>query len=98
MTTRTFRITSILETALMPQHMVLTDESHTHRGHMGAKEHAKSLGEGGRHINPTETHFALEISAVALHGLSRVAQHQKIYNLVADEFKTGLHSLRISVV
>ena len=45
-----------------------------------------------------ETHIALEISAIALNDLSRVKQHQLIYDIVSEEFKTGLHSLRIKVV
>lgn len=94
--TRSFRIHTILSEALAPQHIELLDESHTHKGHSGVKEHAQNQ-IGSTHMNPDETHFSLKISAQSLTGLSRVAQHQKIYALVADEFKSGLHSLRISV-
>lgn len=95
-TTRSFRIESILKDSLAPSHFVLSDESHTHKGHSGVREHSQN--QSISHQNPHETHFLLEISAEALNGLSRIKQHQAIYTLLADEFKTGLHSLRIRVV
>jgi stress-induced morphogen len=101
--TRTERIHELVMTALAPTHMLLTDESAQHRGHKGVAELKKSLmqeNDSHEHIahDLLETHLALEISSVALNGLSRVIQHQRIYELVADEFKTGLHSFRIKVM
>ncbi|MDP3372582.1 MAG: BolA family protein [Candidatus Paracaedibacteraceae bacterium] len=94
--TRALRIRAILTEALAPQYIELIDESHTHKGHGGVKEHAQNQIHS-MHLNPDETHFSLIISAQSLKGFSRVVQHQKIYTLVADEFKSGLHSLRITV-
>ncbi len=105
------RINTILTNALTPSHLHLTDESAQHAGHLGVKEmlHGRNGNQsshdqdGHQHgiqpqINSLETHFSLEISATALVGLSRVLQHQTIYNLLKNEFLTGLHSLRIRVV
>jgi BolA protein len=101
--TRAERMHVLLTAALAPTHLLLVDESAQHRGHKGVEELKESLiQEDDSHEHGPkdllETHFALEISATTLNGLSRVKQHQRIYEIVAGEFKTGLHSLRIKVV
>lgn len=101
--TRAKRMHELLTNALAPTHLLLIDESAQHRGHKGVEELKKSLIQKDSSAEHTskdilETHFALEISATALNGLSRVKQHQRIYDIVADEFKTGLHSLRIKAI
>ena len=100
---RAERMHGLLTKALAPTHLLLADESAQHRGHKGVEELKKSLiQKDGSHEHGEkdllETHFALEISATTLNGLSRVKQHQLIYEVVADEFKTGLHSLRIKIM
>ncbi len=101
--TRTNRMHVLLTAALSPTHLLLVDESAQHRGHKGVEELKKSLiQEDDSHEHGPkdllETHIALEISAAALDDLSRIKQHRLIYNIVSEEFKTGLHSLRIKVV
>ena len=101
--TRAIRMHSLLMNALAPTHTLLVDESAQHRGPKGVEELMNSLmqeDDTQKHISNDllETHFALEISAAALNDLSRVKQHQLIYDCVAEEFKTGLHSLRIKIV
>jgi stress-induced morphogen len=101
--TRTKRMHDLLTHALTPTHLLLIDESAQHRGHKGVEELKKSLiQEDDSHEHGAkdllETHFALEISATALNSLSRVKQHQRIYDIVSDELKTGLHSLRIKIM
>lgn len=67
-----------------PYFMEITDESHLHKGHAGARP------EG-------ESHFSLTIEASSLEGLTRVQQHQRIYAALDDFFtKEGLHALRIT--
>ncbi len=79
---RAERIKKILSEALSPSHLELQDESVKHRGHSGARP------EG-------ETHFHLKISTPGFASLTKVQRHQKIYALLAEEFKTGLHALSI---
>lgn len=68
--------------ALSPTHLDVVDESENHRGHGGWRE-------GG------ETHFRVTIRAAAFDGLTRVACHRKVNELLADEFARGLHALAI---
>lgn len=102
-TTRAERMHDLLTHALAPTHLVLIDESAQHRGHKGVEELKKSLAQEGDSQGHSEnklleTHFSLEISGKTLDGLSRVKQHQLIYDVITDEFKLSLHSLRIKVV
>jgi BolA protein len=82
--TRAARITHILTQALAPSQLELRDESHKHAGHAGASPAG-------------ETHYRLVIASAAFEGKSRVAAHQAIYALLADEFTTGLHALAIEL-
>ncbi|MES2252127.1 MAG: BolA family protein [Pseudomonadota bacterium] len=105
---RAARMSDLLANALAPTYMLLVDESAQHQGHKGVTELQQTLiqedidhGQSDqKHATSDllETHFSLEITAEILNGLSRVKQHQLVYNSVADEFKTGLHSLRIKIV
>jgi BolA protein len=58
------------------------DESHLHAGHAGARP------EG-------ETHFRVEITAIAFAGQSRVARHRLIYDALADELAGPVHALAL---
>lgn len=61
------------------------DESSLHAGHIG---------------NPNgnaESHFAIEINAKELDGLSPIKQHRTINKLLKDEFASGLHALSIRI-
>ena len=42
-------------------------------------------------------HSRIRISATALDGLSRVNQHRKVNEVLADELKTRVHALAIEV-
>lgn len=59
------------------------DESHLHQGHPGAKSGA--------------SHFALTITSNAFDGLSRLKQHQLIYEELKDLIPAEVHALRIRV-
>ncbi len=81
------RIQLHLENALKATYVHLRDDSHKHAGHV----HGPSGGD-------LETHLFLTIESPELTGLSRIKQHQKIYNLLKDEFQNGLHALQIKVI
>jgi len=77
-----------METALVaqlaPASLTLIDESGLHRGHAGAQP-------GG------ETHYRLVIVADAFVGLGRVARQRLVYDLLREEFDTGLHALALEL-
>lgn len=79
---RSDRIVFILTQALKPSYIELIDDSAKHAGHAGAKD-------GG------ETHYTLKICSATFNGQSKVARHQKIYGLLGEEFKDGLHAFAI---
>lgn len=66
--------------SLQPQSLVITDESHRHAGHAGAKE-------GG--------HYDLQIVAEAFTGKNTVARHRMIYAATGDLMQRGIHALSI---
>ena len=66
-----------------PAALSVVDESHRHAGHAGARE-------GG------ESHFRVEIVSDAFAGLSRVARHRRVHEVLAEELRGGVHALAIT--
>jgi BolA protein len=77
------RIRDKLSIGLKPSRLEVVNESHMHAGHAG------SPGTG-------ESHYRVLVVAEAFQGLSRVARHRLVNDLVADEFRAGLHALAVS--
>lgn len=75
-------IRSRLFEALRPDALTVTDESHLHAGHAGARP------EG-------ETHFRVQVTAQAFAGKSRVERHRMINALLAEELRQRVHALAI---
>jgi BolA protein len=71
-----------LATALAPELLEITDESHLHAGHAGARD-----GRG---------HFYVRIASPRFQGLSRLAQHRLVYDALGDLMATDIHAVRIS--
>lgn len=76
------RIIQKLENELHPLFLEVKDDSAKHAGHVEAGQ---------------ETHFSIIIQAPALTPLSRVAAHQRIYQILDHELKTGVHALAIQI-
>jgi len=76
------KIEAKLMAAFTPSSLTVTDDSHQHAGHGGARE-------GG------ETHFSIQIVSSAFAGKSRVEMHRAINTLLADEFAERVHALAI---
>ncbi len=70
-----------LEANLAPELLTITDESHLHRGHVGAQD-----GRG---------HFAVVISAKAFVGKAPLARHRLVYSALGDMMETDIHALRL---
>ncbi len=67
--------------ALQPSHLEITDESHKHAGHEGARD-----GRG---------HFSLDIVSEAFAGLAPLARHRRVYQAMGDMMQTDIHALSI---
>jgi BolA protein len=72
-----------LDRAFHPVQLEIVDESHLHAGHAGARE-------GG------ESHFRIEIVSEAFAGLSRIARHRRVHEVLADELNGGVHALAVA--
>jgi BolA protein len=67
--------------ALNPDSVEITDDSHLHAGHAGARD-----GKG---------HYSVRIVANGFAGLRPMARHQLIYRAVADMMHNDIHALSI---
>ena len=74
-------IERVLHAALAPTALSITDDSHLHAGHAGARE--------GRH-------FSVRIASPRFAGLSRVARHRLVYDALHRLMPQGIHALAIS--
>jgi BolA family transcriptional regulator, general stress-responsive regulator len=81
---REARITQALNVALQPTHCTLENESHLHRGHVGA-----TTGKG---------HFRLHIVAAAFAGKTALARHRMVYSALASLLDTDIHALSIEAL
>lgn len=84
--TSSARIAAIRErltAALEPRLLEITDESHLHAGHAGARD-----GRG---------HFHVRVASSRFNGLSRLAQHRLVYEALGDLLSTDIHAARISI-
>lgn len=82
--TRAFRIEAALKARFSPEELVLTDESHRHAGHAGARP-------GG------QTHYRLAMVAASFTGQTRLARQRAVYEALGPEFADGLHALSMEL-
>jgi BolA protein len=78
-------IESKLRAALQPTRVKVVDESELHKGHAGHRP-------GG------ESHFRVEIVSAAFEGHSRVARQRRVYEILTDEIKAGVHALALKTL
>jgi BolA family transcriptional regulator, general stress-responsive regulator len=77
------RIRQKLSHALTPSRLVVTDESHRHAGHVGARR------EG-------ETHFRVEITSARFAGMSRIDRQRLVHDVLAEELRHPVHALSLA--
>lgn len=77
------RIEDKLTAAFQPERLAVLNESHLHAGHQ-----PDFNGEG-------ETHMRVRIVAKTFSGMSRVARHRAINDLLKPELDAGLHALAV---
>lgn len=77
------RIEYRLTQALSPERLEVINESHLHAGHQ-----PDFSGAG-------ETHMRIRVVSAQFAGMSRIARHRAVNDLVREEFDAGLHALAI---
>ena len=73
-----------LTEALAPAELDVTDDSHLHHGHAGARD-----GRG---------HFSVRIVAEAFRGKRPLARHRLVYDALGSMMQTDIHALAIDAV
>lgn len=73
-----------LSAEFSPETLEIIDESHLHKGHVGARP------EG-------ETHFRVAMTAAAFAGCSRVDRQRRVYQVLAAELAGPVHALALSL-
>ncbi len=81
---RSKRIKKILNNQFSDFDIIITDNSHLHKGHNNF------TGEKG-------THIAIKLNAKTKIKVNRLDIHKKINLLLEEEFNSGLHSLEINI-
>ena len=69
-----------LREGLQPERLEIEDDSAKHAGHAGARE-------GG--------HYTVRVVSERFRGLTRVARHRLVYDLMAELMRQGIHALVI---
>lgn len=70
-----------LTQAFQPTELTITDDSHLHAGHAGAKS-----GKG---------HFTVIIKSESFANMRKLKQHQAIYSVLDSLMETDIHALSI---
>lgn len=78
---RVERIRQALEAGLAPVELVVTDDSHLHVGHEGARD-----GRG---------HYSVRIVSAAFAGKPSLARHRAVYAALGAMMATDIHALQI---
>jgi BolA protein len=73
-------IDRVLRAALEPKSLEVTDDSHLHAGHAGARD---------------GSHFTVTAVSERFAGLSRLARHRLVYDALGPLGPLGIHALAI---
>ena len=72
-----------LQNRLQPQSLQIIDNSHMHVGHIG-------------HTSIGASHLSINIVSNQFSGLSRVARHRLVYDILSLWMKIDIHALSIN--
>ena len=70
-----------------PSQLEVIDESHKHAHHAGAADHKAQGGSA-------ESHFQVTIVSSAFEGMSRLAKHRAVLEVLSDEM-TRIHAFSL---
>lgn len=73
-------VEAVLREALAPLELQVTDDSHLHAGHAGARE---------------GSHFSVSLCSERFRGVTRVGRHRLVYDALAPWMHRGIHALAI---
>lgn len=79
-----------LNQAFSPEFLEVRNESHLHAGH-----HHEENGHRETYDGTGETHFRVIIITEKFTGLSRIARHRAINDLLTNELNNGVHALAL---
>ncbi|KAJ3158264.1 hypothetical protein HDU86_002973 [Geranomyces michiganensis] len=79
------RIEEKLRAALAPTVLEVINDSAKHAGHAAM-----------RGVTGGETHFRVTAVSEAFAGMRSIQRHQKVFSILDEEMKGGLHSLSLS--
>jgi BolA protein len=73
-----------------PERLSVIDESHLHAGHhhSGSSHHDAFDGSSG-------THFRVRLVSAQFAGMSRIARHRAVNDLLKPELDAGVHALAV---
>lgn len=80
--TRVEKIETRLNQALAPEHLEIIDDSQSHAGHAGVREHG-----GG--------HFFATIVSTTFEGKNLIQRHQLVYKALGDLMRADIHAFSI---
>ena len=72
---------ALLDAAFAPHALEISDDSHRHVGHAGARD-----GRG---------HFTVDITSMAFEGMGAIARHRAIYAALGAMMESDIHALAI---
>ena len=79
-----------LSAAFAPEALDVINESHLHSGHLHPGEpHNERFNRNG------ETHYRVRITAEAFSGMSRLARHRAVNDVLAAELAGSVHALAV---
>ncbi|MGD8380310.1 MAG: BolA family protein [Gammaproteobacteria bacterium] len=81
---RVAEIRKRLEDAFAPDELAVSDDSHRHVGHAGARD-----GRG---------HFAVRIVSDAFRGHALLERHRMVFDALGDMMETDIHALRVKAL
>ncbi len=80
--TRVEKIQARINAALTPEHLEIIDDSQSHAGHAGVREHG-----GG--------HFFATIVSIMFEGKTLIQRHQMVYQALGDLMQSDIHAFSI---
>ena len=91
---RADRMRTVLEEALTPSVLEIRDDSARHSHHAAMRTAAQ---ESRGPAQAGETHYHLHVVSCRFDGLKSLERHRLVHELLAEEFRTGLHALSLSL-
>ena len=80
------RIAILLQQGLTPTKLEIQDDSARHAHHVHMRDNGVQAGE---------SHYNVLVISPAFNGVGRVQRSRMVHDLLAEEFRSGLHALSL---